>query len=296
MQLYVADYMADTRHLTCEQDGAYMRLLMAMWRSGGSLSADAAKLARICGLTATRWTKISPDVMAFFDLAEGLITQGRLTKEIKKAEEKSSKRSECGKLGGLAKSLKNNKPTVAKASDLLKHSIEPELEPEEDSKPPVSPNGETAPTGAGPSPKKARSKSAGSERATRLPESWDVTEELLTFAETLGMTRKETCDAAAEFRDYWGSRGDTRARKLNWNLTFQVRLREVAARSGANRRTLAEPDARRANTDSRRDAWVSVVARRRASQTDPDPDGGSGGGGEGGGSAYPRLAYAGDGG
>ena len=128
MQLYVADYMADTRHLTCEQDGAYMRLLMAMWRAGGSLPADHAKLARIVGMSASRWLKVRDDVMAFFDEVDGAITQGRLTKEYQKAEEKSAKRSEAGKSGAEAKALKNNNSPQAIAEPLLKHSLEPEPE------------------------------------------------------------------------------------------------------------------------------------------------------------------------
>lgn len=126
MQVYVADYMADTSHLTCEQGGAYWRLLMAMWRAGGTLPEDPAKLARICGLTLARWVKISPDVMAFFTTQEGQISQGRLTKERRKVEEKSSKRSECGKLGGEAKSRNNKKTSLAKATKLPQHLLEPD--------------------------------------------------------------------------------------------------------------------------------------------------------------------------
>lgn len=128
MQFYVADYLGDTRHLTTEQHGAYLLLLMAMWRANGVLPNEPAKLARIAGLTASRWAKICDDVMAFFDIYEDGITQGRLAAELAIANEKSEKRSQAGKAGARAKSLKDNKAASANASRLLKHSPEPEPE------------------------------------------------------------------------------------------------------------------------------------------------------------------------
>ncbi len=128
MQVYVADYTADVQHLTCEQDGAYWRLLRAMWRAGGTLPNDDHKLSRICGLSLTRWLKISVDIMPLFVVENGLISQRRLTLEIQKANEKSQKRSEAGKIGARAKSLKNNKPPPTNALRLLKHSLELEEE------------------------------------------------------------------------------------------------------------------------------------------------------------------------
>ncbi len=130
MQLYVADYLGDTRHLTTEQHGAYMLLLMTMWRSDGVLSDDPAKLARIAGLTVARWKKISDDIMAFFTPCEGGITQARLVAELTIAEEKSEKRSKAGKAGGRAKALKDKKLTVANAKRLPQHSPEPEPDKE----------------------------------------------------------------------------------------------------------------------------------------------------------------------
>jgi uncharacterized protein YdaU (DUF1376 family) len=134
MQLYVADYIGDTLHLTTEQHGAYLLLLMAMWRAGGSLPNDEQKLARIVGLSPARWRRVNDDVLAFFDVSEGEISQKRLTAEIEKAKEKSAKRAEAGAKGGAAKSLKNNKPAVAIANVLPKHSSEPEPEPEREDK------------------------------------------------------------------------------------------------------------------------------------------------------------------
>jgi len=121
MQMYWSDYFGDTRHLTCEQHGAYLQLLGSMWLAGGSLPDDAKKLAKITGCTASRWAKISPEVMMFFDAENGEITHKRITIELKKAREKSIKRAEVGSLGGRAKSLKNNETVVAIATVLPEH-------------------------------------------------------------------------------------------------------------------------------------------------------------------------------
>lgn len=68
MQLYVGDYLRDTRHLTAEQHGAYLLLLMAAWNAGGRLPNDPRKLARLAASTPSRWSKISADVLEFFEV------------------------------------------------------------------------------------------------------------------------------------------------------------------------------------------------------------------------------------
>lgn len=138
MQLYVADYLGDTRHLTTEQHGAYLLLLMTMWRSGGRLPSDPKKLARIACCTGSRWSRISDEVMAFFDVDGDEITNPRLALELEKASEKSIKRAAAGSLGGKANSLKYNKPGQANAKPSSGHSSEPESDKES----PLPPKGE----------------------------------------------------------------------------------------------------------------------------------------------------------
>jgi uncharacterized protein YdaU (DUF1376 family) len=141
MQLYVGDYLADTRHLTTEQHGAYLLLLMTMWKAGGKLPNDPAKLARIAGVSLRRWHLIWPEIAAFFDAADGFVTQNRLVREYRKAVSKREKRCASGGLGGKAKALNAKGGALANATVSPKHSSEPESEAEKKEKNPPTPQG-----------------------------------------------------------------------------------------------------------------------------------------------------------
>lgn len=75
MPFYVADFLADTTHLSQGEVGAYVLLLMAMWRAGGRLSLEDAKLARIARCGPKAWTSTRETVLAFFEVEDGHITQ-----------------------------------------------------------------------------------------------------------------------------------------------------------------------------------------------------------------------------
>jgi len=123
MKLYVAEWTADTQALTCEQDGAYGRLVRAMWRAGGTLPNDATKLARIVGLSERRWSEIGPDVVALFIKRGAYLSHKRLRNEVKKYEETVAKRRQAGKAGGVKSGVnrrkKKGKSDEANASILL---------------------------------------------------------------------------------------------------------------------------------------------------------------------------------
>jgi uncharacterized protein YdaU (DUF1376 family) len=149
MQLYVGDYLADTTHLTTEQHGAYMLLLLTMWRHGGGLPNEPQKLARIARTTGRKWPAIWAEIEGFFVVEDGVITNNRLTKEYQKAVSKSELRADAGSRGGKAKALKAKNVSVANASGLLYHSSEPEPDKEK-RETEVSPkNGEVLPLNIG---------------------------------------------------------------------------------------------------------------------------------------------------
>ena len=124
MQLYVSDFLGDTLHLSTEEVGAYLLLLMAMWNAGGVLENDEAKLARITRTSAKKWRSIGPTILEFFLVGPDGITHRRLREELRKSDEKSTLRAKVGLLGGRAKALKDRQPDLPNASGLPWHSPE----------------------------------------------------------------------------------------------------------------------------------------------------------------------------
>lgn len=117
MKLYVADYLGDTHHLGALEHGAYLLLLMAMWRAGGSLPSADANLSRLARCTPDQWAEIRDLILPFFRRRGGRITHKRLSEEMAKYENTSGKRSEAGKKGAAEKANKNNAEVLAIASD-----------------------------------------------------------------------------------------------------------------------------------------------------------------------------------
>lgn len=92
LTIWTDAYIGDTQHLTLQEHGAYLKLLMIAWRSPGCcLPDDDKRLAVMLGITLRVWTKLKPAVMDFWDLEDGVYLQGRLTREREKVEEQSRK-------------------------------------------------------------------------------------------------------------------------------------------------------------------------------------------------------------
>lgn len=103
MPLYIADYRTDTLHLTTEQHGAYLLLLMALWNAGGKLPDNDTQLSRIVCATSQRWAKMRDIVLRFFVHKDGTISHKRIDQELQKLGSVSQSRSDAGKKGGRPK-------------------------------------------------------------------------------------------------------------------------------------------------------------------------------------------------
>lgn len=109
-------YMADTRHLTLEEHGAYHLLLLIAWRSPKcALPNDDKRLAQMLGITGKKWSALKPSVMAFWMLTENGWEQKRLTKERRWVEEKSRKNRSAAEARWEDKPLKDKATPNANA-------------------------------------------------------------------------------------------------------------------------------------------------------------------------------------
>lgn len=99
MPFFIADYLADTQHLSTEQHGAYDLLLFASWNRGGSLPDDEDVLRIITKLSTKGWKAHRAVLLEFFTLQGGKLVQKRLVREMGKAVATASRRSTAGASG-----------------------------------------------------------------------------------------------------------------------------------------------------------------------------------------------------
>lgn len=114
MPFYIADYLADTQHLSTEEHGAYVLLLMAAWMRGGMLPADDGQLMRICRCDKQAWKRVKPVLTEFFDITPESWTQPRLLGEYEHAMKVNESQRINGKKGGRPAKNKTQPQTQQK--------------------------------------------------------------------------------------------------------------------------------------------------------------------------------------
>ncbi|UZW54948.1 DUF1376 domain-containing protein [Sphingobium sp. JS3065] len=97
LPIWTDAYLADTRHLSTLEHGAYFLLMMEAWRRPTcSLPDDDAMLARLAGLDAADWAAVKPVIMSLWklDRRSKTWTQKRLSKEKQYVRKKSKSQKE----------------------------------------------------------------------------------------------------------------------------------------------------------------------------------------------------------
>jgi len=87
LPLWTDAYIADTQHLTNEEHGVYLRLLMFAWRSpDNSLPDDPMRLATMVGMTMFKWRRVDDSRWSLTLHRGEPVRNGRITAEIEITE------------------------------------------------------------------------------------------------------------------------------------------------------------------------------------------------------------------
>ncbi|PAW51049.1 hypothetical protein CKQ80_09650 [Pseudomonas moraviensis] len=105
MQLYVADYLADTMHLTTEEHGAYLLLIFNYWQTGKPI--PVSRLARIARLSNERWTDVERSLNEFFNECSGEWVHDRIERDLEAVHASQSQRSAAGKASAEARAARS---------------------------------------------------------------------------------------------------------------------------------------------------------------------------------------------
>jgi len=101
MQLYVADYLADTMHLTTEEHGAYLLLIFNYWQTGKPI--PVSRLARIARLSNDRWTDVERSLNEFFNERDNEWVHDRIERDLEAVHATQNQRIAAGKASAEAR-------------------------------------------------------------------------------------------------------------------------------------------------------------------------------------------------
>ena len=96
IQLYVADYLSDTMHLSTDEHGAYLLLIMNYWQTGKPIQKK--RIQAITRLDKERITAVTEVLSEFFnETNDGLWVHLRIEADLSKVHDKSTQASNAGK-------------------------------------------------------------------------------------------------------------------------------------------------------------------------------------------------------
>ncbi|EBA9224586.1 DUF1376 domain-containing protein, partial [Salmonella enterica] len=95
MQLYIADYLADTMHLSTEEHGAYLLLMFNYWQTGRAIPKN--RLAKIARVSSERWGAVEESLKEFFTDNGTEWVHKRIEDDLAAVRETLAKRSAAGK-------------------------------------------------------------------------------------------------------------------------------------------------------------------------------------------------------
>lgn len=129
MQLYVADYLADTSHLTVTEHGAYLLLMFNYWQRGQSFKAKDQqslnkRLATVARMSNEEWADVAESLAEFFSVSPTEWEHKRIARDLEAVHLKSTKASTAGKASAASKKAKKPTPVQTPAATNVEQPLQ----------------------------------------------------------------------------------------------------------------------------------------------------------------------------
>ncbi len=110
MRLFTSDFLASTRRMTGPQQGAYLRLLVALWENDGCLPDDDTEIAAEIGYPLRAWLRLRAPILKHLEVSEGRLSHAKLVTELCHARDKQIRARISGAAGGRENANRFNAP------------------------------------------------------------------------------------------------------------------------------------------------------------------------------------------
>ncbi|MGP9834233.1 YdaU family protein [Marinobacter sp. NSM] len=101
IQLYTADYLADTMHLTTEEHGAYLLLIFNYWQTGKPIPKK--RLQKIARISNDRWPSVEDSLSEFFADDGEFWVHGRIERDLDAVKDAQEQRVKAGRASAEAR-------------------------------------------------------------------------------------------------------------------------------------------------------------------------------------------------
>lgn len=221
MQLYVADYLADTMHLTTEEHGAYLLLIFNYWQTGKPI--PMSRLARITRLSNERWTDVERSLGEFFNERDNEWVHDRIERDLEAVRATQEQRIAAGRASAEARK-QAAKPRTRPSRNARSTTVEEPL------------NGKATNIEEKREEESKELHTHTAQTKFSLHDAWEPNP--TTFTAVLfrnGMANQTfEADQLLEFRSYWISRPDDLKTQAQWEHALAQQLKRQARTQQAN--------------------------------------------------------------
>ncbi len=115
MQLYIADYLADTMHLSTEEHGAYLLLMFNYWQTGRAI--PKSRLPKIARLSNDRWISVESSLKEFFSDNGSEWKHDRIERDLEGVRNSLEQKSAAGRASAKARKAKKGTESERQSND-----------------------------------------------------------------------------------------------------------------------------------------------------------------------------------